>query len=302
MNYFGEIAAIATAVCWAITSTAFEDAGKRIGSVNLNLLRLLIGFVFLSIYTWISRGMILPLDASKEAWGWLMLSGLVGIVIGDLLLFEAFVKIGARVSMLIYSSVPPITGIIAYIFLGDVMNLPQIIGMCITLIGIGLVIFDRSGQGKDISEKSKVRLKHPVLGVLLAFGGAVGQAAGYIIGKYGMADFDAFASTQIRLIAGILAFVILFTIKGYWVSFFSVFKKMSALKSSVVGAFFGPFIGISLSLYAVQNMNPGVASTIIAITPVLLIPHAIFVKKEKIQLIEIVGSFVAISGIGIMYL
>lgn len=295
MSYLGETAAIATAVCWAITSTSFEDAGKRIGSVNLNLLRLVIGFVFLSVYTLITRGMVLPFDASNQAWGWLMLSGLIGVVIGDLLLFEAFVLIGARISMLIYSSVPPLTGIIAYFFLGEAMSGVQIFGMCITLCGISMVIFDGGKQ-------SKVKFKHPILGVALAFGGAIGQAAGYIIGKYGMADYDAFASTQIRLTAGIIAFVIIFTVKGYWKSFFVLFRKVSDLKSTVIGSFFGPFIGISLSLYAVQNMNPGVASTIISITPVLLIPYAILVKKEKIQLIEIIGSVVAISGIGIMYI
>ncbi len=277
-HYVGEIAAIATALCWAITSTAFEDAGKRIGSINLNLLRLLFGFTFLSIFTFITRGgMVLPLDASLEAWGgWLLLSGLVGIVIGDLLLFEAFVLIGARISMLIYASVPPLSGIIAFIFLGEAMTPPmQILGMFVTIIGIALVILD----GSDKSQK--VKLSHPVIGILLAFGGALGQAVGYIIGKYGMGDYDPFAATQIRLVGGIISFALIFTIKGYWKTFFPVFKELRALKSTTIGAFFGPFIGISLSLFAVQRINPGVASTLISITPVLLIPYAIVVKKRE---------------------
>lgn len=298
-TYIGEIAAIATAICWAITSTAFEDAGKRIGSVNLNLLRLLFAFVFLGIFTTLTRGLPLPLDASKEAWGWLMLSGLVGIVIGDLLLFEAFVLIGARISMLIYASVPPLTGIIAYLFLGEAMTAMQITGMLVTMAGIALVILD----GKSRSDGSKkVQLNHPVLGVLLAFGGSLGQAIGYIIGKYGMGDFDAFASTQIRLIGAIISFTILFTIKGYWKTFFPVFKEIKALKSTVIGAIFGPFIGISLSLFAVQRINPGVASTLISITPVLLIPYAIIVKKEQVILKEIFGSLIAIAGLAIMFI
>lgn len=297
-NYIGEISAIATAVCWAITSTAFEDAGKRIGSVNLNLLRLLFAFVFLSIYTLITRGLILPFDASTEAWSWLMLSGLVGIVIGDLLLFEAFVMIGARISMLIYASVPPLTGIIAFLFLGEAMRPMQILGMLITMSGIALVILD----GKSDDSKQKVKLNHPVMGILLAFGGSLGQAIGYIIGKYGMGDYDAFASTQIRLTGAILAFAILFTVKGYWKTFFPVFRHVKALKSTVIGAIFGPFIGISLSLYAVQRINPGVASTLISITPVLLIPYAVIVRKEKVVLKEVVGSLVAIGGLAVMFI
>ena len=294
--YIGEIAAIMTAVCWAITSTAFEDAGKKIGSVNLNLIRLLFAFVFLSIFTLITRGLVLPFDASAQAWGWLLLSGLVGIVIGDLLLFEAFVRIGARISMLIYSSVPPLSGLIAYLFLGEAMTPMQILGMFITINGIALVILDGGRDGE------KLKLKHPIAGILLAFGGALGQAAGYIIGKYGLGDYDPFAATQIRLLAGIISFTLLFTLRGYWGNFLNAFKHPSALKSTVIGSFFGPFIGISLSLLAVQRINPGVASTLISITPVLLIPYAIIVRKEKVVVKEIIGSLVAISGLALLFI
>lgn len=293
-DYVGEFAAIATALCWAITSTAFEDAGKKIGSVNLNLLRLLFGFVFLSIYTLITRGQLLPMDATPSTWGWLMLSGFIGVVLGDLMLFEAFVRIGARISMLIYASVPPLSALFAYIFLGESMTSIQMIGMVVTICGIALVILDGKGQ--------KLQFNHPVAGILLAFGGAIGQAAGYIVGKYGMGNYDAFASTQIRLVAGIVSFILIFTFKGYWKTFFPIFKKPKALGSTVIGAIFGPFVGISLSLYAVQKINPGVASTLIAITPILLIPYAVFVKKETIKVRDIIGSMIAIVGVAMMFL
>lgn len=293
-TYIGETAAIATALCWAITSTAFEDAGKKIGSVNLNLLRLLFGFLFLSTYTLITRGYLLPTDASPSTWGWLMLSGFIGLALGDLMLFEAFVRIGARISMLIYASVPPLSALFAYVFLGESMTVIQMIGMFVTLTGITMVIID--GQGK------KVHFNHPLIGLLLAFGGAVGQASGYIIGKYGMGAYDAFASTQIRLIAGIISFITLFTVRGYWQSFIPIFRKPRLLGSTIIGAIFGPFIGISLSLFAVQQINPGVASTLIAITPILLIPYAIFVKKEHVKFQDILGSLVAITGVGMMFI
>ncbi len=274
-NYLGEIAALSTAVCWAVTATAFEHSAKKIGSMNLNLTRLFIGLFFLSTYTWISRGYFLPTDANTSAWMWLMLSGLVGIVIGDLLLFEAFVLIGSRISMLIYASVPPLSGLMAYLFLGERMTGMQILGMFMTLTGIAIVIL--------IAEKgsNKVSFSHPVKGILFAFGGAFGQAAGYIIGKFGMASYDPFSSTQIRLIAGIIGFSLLFTLKGHWKNYRESFKRKDALASLTLGSFFGPFLGISLSLYAIQKINPGVASTLISITPIILIPYAFFVKKNK---------------------
>jgi len=296
MIFAGEIAAVATAGCWAVTSMVFEDAGKKMGSMNLNLLRLLIGFLFLSLYTLISRGHFLPSDAGGEAWGWLLLSGFVGIVLGDLLLFEAFVMIGARISMLIYASVPPVSGIFAYFFLGEAMTINQIAGMLVTIGGIALVILDGKTGGRGL------KFSHPVLGVFFAFGGALGQAGGYIIGKFGMGGYDPFAATQIRLIAGILSFVLLFTVRGLWTGFFPALRNGSAVKSAVIGSFFGPFIGISLSLYAVQRINPGVASTLISITPILLILYAVTVRKEKVALREIAGSCIAIGGLGVMFL
>jgi len=296
MIYAGEIAAIGTAICWAITSTSFEDAGKRIGSFNLNLIRLLFGFLFLTTYNFFSRGYLLPMDASSDAWLWLLLSGIVGIVLGDLLLFEAFVRIGARISMLIYASVPPLSGIIAYIFLGDSMTFLEILGMMIVLFGIAMVILDGGKKGE------KIKFSHPVIGILLAFGGALGQSAGYIIGKYGLGDYDPFAATQIRLIAGIISFTLLFTLKGQWPSFIQVLKSPKQLKSTVIGSFFGPFLGISLSLFAVQRINPGVASTLISITPILLIPYVVIVKKEKVALKEVIGSIVAVIGLAILFI
>jgi len=295
-NFVGEIAALATAACWAVTATSFEHSAKKIGSMNLNLSRLFIGLFFLSMFTWITRGYFLPTDAGLSEWSWLLLSGLVGIVLGDLLLFEAFVLIGSRISMLIYASVPPLSGIMAYVFLGEKMTSIQVLGMFLTLSGIASVIL--------VAEKGsrKVSLSHPVKGVLFAFGGAFGQAAGYIIGKFGMASYDPFSSTQIRLIAGIIGFALLFTIRGHWPKYAQSFKRKDALATLTLGSFFGPFLGISLSLFAIQRINPGVASTLISITPIILIPYAFFVRKERVELREIGGTLLALVGIAVMFM
>jgi len=294
-SYMGEIAALSTAFCWAVTATSFEHSAKKIGSMNLNLSRLFIGLLFLSTFTWFTRGHFLPTDANASEWIWLLISGLIGIVIGDLLLFEAFVLVGSRISMLIYASVPPLSGLMAFLFLGERMTGLQMLGMLLTLGGIASVILVAEKDSK------KVSFSHPVKGVLFAFGGALGQAAGYIIGKFGMASYDPFSSTQIRLIAGIIGFTVLFTIKDYWSKYFESFKRKDALATLTLGSFFGPFLGISLSLYAIQKINPGVASTLISITPIILIPYAFFIKKEKIAFREVTGTLIALSGVAIMF-
>src|SRR6056297_2848060 len=162
-QHLGEIAALATALCWAANALFFEDAGRRVGSIAVNIIRIYLGLLFLSLFTWITRGFILPLDASSHAWIWLGLSGLVGLVIGDLLLFEAFVVVGARVSMLIMSLVPIITAFISWLILGESMTVLEIVGMIITITGVCLVILERRDGSKIF------KFRHPIAGILFAF-------------------------------------------------------------------------------------------------------------------------------------
>ncbi|MCF8327067.1 MAG: DMT family transporter, partial [Bacteroidales bacterium] len=155
-QYYGEIAGVATAVCWTATSMFFEAAGKRIGSLSVNLIRLFIAFALLGTVNWISRGLFLPMDASMHNLLWLALSGIIGFTIGDLLLFKAFVVVGARISMLVMALSPPIAAIGGWLILGETMDVTAILGMAITLTGIMMVVLNR--PVKTVNGK-KARLK-----------------------------------------------------------------------------------------------------------------------------------------------
>ena len=290
-NHIGEFSSLLTAICWTITSLAFESAGKRVGSLSVNIIRLLMAFIFLGIISLVRNDTFIPLDADYNTWGWLLLSGLIGFVIGDLLLFQAFVEIGARISMLMMSLAPPLAALFGWIIIGEQLGFYHIIGMVITLSGIAIVIISKP------TEQSKMKLSYPLRGLLLAFGGATGQGLGLVISKLGMKDYDPFLSTQIRVIAGIGGFGILFSFYGYWSNFKNAIKNTSALKRISLGAFFGPFLGVSLSLLAIQHTSTGVASTIMAIVPVLIIAPAAIIFKEKITLKEVLGAIIAIGGV-----
>jgi drug/metabolite transporter (DMT)-like permease len=131
--HLGEIAALVTAACWTVTAIVFESAGKRIGSLSVNYIRLVIAFFLIGIYNLITRGMFLPIDASGRSWFLLFISGLIGLVIGDLFLFQAYVEIGSRIGLLIMACSPPITALISFFILGEKLSLLQIIGMFITI-------------------------------------------------------------------------------------------------------------------------------------------------------------------------
>lgn len=294
-SHLGEIAALATACCWTVTALAFEASGRRVGSLVVNLIRLCLGFAFLSLYTLIFRGRLLPLDATPHAWLWLSLSGVVGFFLGDLFLFRAFVIIGSRISMLIMASVPPLTALCGWLLMREVLTLTHWFGMTLTLAGIAWVILERQPRGEGTT------LSRPLSGILFAWGGALGQAGGLVLSKYGMKDYDAFAATQIRGIAGIICFVLLFTVLRRWSRFRPIWRDGRSLGIISLGAFFGPFLGVSLSLLAVQHTATGIAATIMALVPVLIIAPAVILFRERLTVREVVGALLAVGGVAILF-
>lgn len=279
---------------------AFESAGKRVGALSLNLIRLLIGLVFLSIYNAIVNDGFLPL-ATGYQWFWLILSGLVGFVLGDLFLFRAFILIGARISMLIMSLVPPITALIGWITLGEILSGIEFLGMAVCMAGIILVMI--SGNNKDRGfHLKKGKMGPVVLGSLLALGGAIGQAAGLVLSKKGMQDMDAFEATQIRIMAGVVGFLIVITLFRRWKHVHAALKDLKAMKYMTIGSFTGPFLGVSFSLLAVQHTDTGVAATLMALTPVFIIPPAILFRKERIHPMEIIGALISVGGVALFFL
>lgn len=300
MSYLGEFSALLTALFWTVTSLSFEAAGKRVGSLQVNLIRLVIAFFIYSLYLKITRGMFLPLDAGMERWLWLSLSGVVGFVLGDLLLFQAFVVVGARVAMLIMSLSPPVTALISWLMLGEVLTPMNWLGMGVTLTGISLVVLKRErGNG---STRRKITSAYSLKGILLAFGGAVGQAAGLVLSKRGMGSYDAFASSQIRVIAGMVGFLIIILMMRRWPMILRALRNKPAMRLISLGSLFGPFLGVSFSLLAVQHTQAGIAATIMAIVPVLIIPPAVLIFRERINWKEITGALITVAGVMLFFL
>jgi drug/metabolite transporter (DMT)-like permease len=295
-NHIGEFAALLTAFFWTVTSLAFESAGNKIGSVAVNILRLVIGYIFLSIFTLMHRGMIFPVDADSETWFWLVLSGFVGFVFGDLFLFKSYTVIGSRFAMLIMTLVPPITAFFGFIILGEKLTLFNFLGMTLAFFGIALAIFSRNEKGEKWSLKLSPR------GILYAFGGAVGQALGLILSKMGIKDYDPFAATQIRILAGITGFAFLVTVLKRWKTVASAVVNRPAMLSTTLGAFFGPFLGVSFSLISIKYTEAGIASTIMALVPVLIILPAVVLYKQKATFAEVAGAVISVAGVALFFI
>jgi drug/metabolite transporter (DMT)-like permease len=301
MIYAGELAALSTVLCWTLGSQFFEAAGKRAGSLSVNLVRLMMAFFLFCITLAVTRGEIIPTDFPPEAWKWLIISGLIGFSFGDMCLFAAFVEIGPRVSMLIMTLAAPLTALIGWAFLEETYSPRQWLGVTVTLLGVSWVVLKRNGNTPKSKDSKLWDRDITMRGILLATGGAVGQAVGYIFSKVGMMNggdyLDPFASTQIRSIGGIIGFTVLFFILRWWPKVLLAVKDIPAMGFTAAGAFFGPYLGVSLSLLALHYTTTGVASTIMSIIPITLIPFAIFLHKERVGIHGFLGAFVAIGGV-----
>jgi drug/metabolite transporter (DMT)-like permease len=169
-------------------------------------------------------------------------------------------------------------------------------GMVLTFTGISLAIFNRE------ESSNKISLRFSFKGLLFAFGGAVGQALGLVLSKYGMDGYDAFASTQIRIIAGLFGFGILISILKRWKSVYQALYHKHGMTRIAIGSFFGPFLGVSFSLLALKYTQAGIASTIMAIVPVLIIIPAVFVFKQKVTWIEAIGAIISVLGVSLFFI
>lgn len=305
-NAVGILAGLSTALLWTATAVCFEVAAKRLGTLAVNVLRLALALMLFAALALVRFGRLWPVGLTMHAWSYLGLSGLVGFVIGDVLLFRAFMLIGARMSMLIYASVPFMTAIAGFVFLDERMSGRAVAGMAITVTGITLAVAGKRSTTKEAATNR-------ALGVLLAFGGAVGQAAGLLLGKHGAQDLDSFSATQIRVCFGLAGFVLLTLVAGRAGNVLGTIKQAATasdvqharllrggLLVMAVGSLLGPFLGVSLGLLSAQLLPTGTASTLMSTVPVLLIPVSAFLFRESVALSEVAGAILAVGGVAVL--
>ena len=295
----GQWAALATAICWAFSALCFDVAARRLGALILNPIRLVLAFGFLTLLAWGLRGVALPVDAPPRAWAWLAVSGLVGFVFGDFCLFRAFLLMGPRLSMLMMALAPPLTAIIGWLLLGELLTGRDLAGMTLTVTGIAWAVLERRPAEGDSRTPDR---RATIAGVVFGFCGALGQAGGLVLSKLGMGDYDAVAATQVRVLAGIAGYAVLFLLFHWWRRMKPALRDGRALSFAALGAFFGPCVGVSLSLYAVHRTVSGVAASIMALTPILLIPLVVLLRRERVGFGGVAGAAVAVAGVAVLFL
>jgi len=289
----GELAALGTATAWTGSSLAFEAAARRIGSLSLNFLRVTMALGWLTAAAWLIRGRALPTDATDAQWAYLATSGLVGMVLGDLCTFRAYVEFGARRTMVVSTVTPILTAALAWLFLDERVTAREALAMAVIVGGVLLAVRERGGD-----PASRTRLWR---GAALAAAGALGQAGGLLLSKRGLAGYSAIAGTQIRVATGVVGFALVLTLAGWWPRLRAALGDRRALGWTAIGALFGPGIGVALSLYAVSHAHTGVAASLMALPPVLVLPLVI-ARGERVGARGVVGALIAVGGTALIAL
>ena len=297
----GEIAALATSLCWALTSIQFTLAGRRIGSQVVNRVRLVLALICLSLAHLLLYGELWPLHAESFRWCWLGLSGTIGLVLGDACLFQAFVFIGPRRSMLLMTLVPVITTLLAWGWLGETLNPLEMGAVLVTVAGVAWVVSEsQRGQAQGTPATSQRRY---ALGVLLGLGGALGQALGLVTAKQGLVgDFPSLSATLIRTIVATGVIWLLTLIQGQVGSTGRALGDRKAWPLLIGGSLVGPVLGVWLSMTAVQQAQVGIASTLMALSPIMLIPLERWVFHERPSSRSVFGTLLALSGATVIFL
>lgn len=300
MNFYGEIAALLTAVCWSFNSVVFTRAGKRVGAVTVNIMRLWIAVPALALLHWLLFATPFPFAIEPRRFLYLGVSGLIGFVIGDTMLFESFLLIGPRLAMLLALLVPVFSTLLAWVWLGETLRLPEIFSILVTIGGVAWVVAEKTAP---VAAAASIQPRKYRLGILLAAGGAVGQAVGLLFSRLGLAGgYSAISATLVRVTVAALALVLLSLFQGKIHAHLAKMKDKKALLEISAGALTGPALGVVLSLEAIAHAPIGVASTLMSLTPVILLPVSYFLFKEKITSRAIVGTLIALLGVILLFL
>ena len=309
-DHLGELAALGTSFLFSLTSIFFTYSGREVGSLLTNRARLLFAFGFILVIHWITFGQPLPTNAAPDRWLVLIISGLIGFVIGDGCLFQAFLLVGPRISMLMMAFAPALSVIFAWLFLGESLSPQELVIISVILLGIAWVVSERPKSVHGVDEAlpteldSKRDTRQHIIGLLFALGATVGQASGFILSKVGLAnDFPALSGTLIRLVGAFVAIWLVSIVRGELASSATTLRRHPrATRYILMGSLVGPVLGVWLSLIAVQRSSVGVSSTLSSLAPIVLIPISYFVFRERISKRAIIGTVVVIAATAALFL
>jgi drug/metabolite transporter (DMT)-like permease len=324
-GHLGELAGLGAAFCWVFTSLAFAAAGRRIGPTAVNITRIFLALLVLLVINRVLFGHFIP-DIRPESLALLAISGVIGLALGDQLLFTALVDVGPRISTLLMTLAPPVAALLAWPALHEALGPVQIAGISVTTGGIAWVVLERPAGTRP----PRYRPQHRVRGVMLGGLAGVCQAVGLILSKLGMGHVpnagwervDPWIATMYRMMFAAVGISIAVGVMRWRANRRTVDRAMDisaetahlppsgraedqrripvALLMVCLGTAFGPVLGVWCSMVAVDRAAAGIAATLMAMTPVFVLPFAVWIEREHVSWRAVGGAMVAVGGVAIL--
>ncbi len=294
MPFIGEISALSAAVIWSFSSFLFTSAAIKVGAMQLNINRMIFATVFLVVTMLIFN---ISFYLGTEQILYLTVSGFFGLALGDTFLFKAFKEVGPRISTLVMSINPAIAAVLAWIIAGETLDALSITGIAVTLTGIFVVLLEKP--------KNDSKFKINAVGLVSAFIGAAGQAVGLVFAKMAnnVGDINFVVATFYRLSTATVLLIPMGMIIRQYKNPLEIYKKdIKILGTIILASFLGPYLGITLSFLAVVHTKIGIASTLMSIMPVTMLPLVVLIDKEKLSFVSVTGAIFAVAGIALLFL
>ena len=309
-NYIGEIISLGVACSWTIAALSSEVGSRRLGVFVMNVWRMLLALLFSVCLMWLTMGEPFPLYAGAEAWSWLLLSGVVGYFFGDWCLFNSYLTIGSRYGQLFMTLAPMFAALSAWVSIGQTLSAGSLIAMSVTIVGISISVLGRGNH-------HKLSIQLPAKGVLYGIGAGMGQGVGLVLSKIGLDYYTAdvpvavlpqvenylpFGANLIRCLAGLLCFTIWLLVRGEGSKMRTSIHNHKGMLAMLTAVISGPFVGVGFSLMAVQYTAAGIASTIMATTPILILLPSYYLFHQKITWKGFIGACISVVGVSLFFL
>lgn len=281
-------------MCWAVL-------GRRVNPTSVAVVRLVFAVGALAAIHAVVFGTLWPVNIPSRAFWVLCLSGVAGAALGDLCYFHSLNLIGPRLTMTIASLAPVIAALLVLLPpLRERMTWPQVAGMLVAVGGVAWVVSERRGREAWPTTPRSFRR-----GVALGLLSALFQAVGFVGSRLGMNAFSAapvppFSASLVRVAAACVGCWFVVACSGRARATLTPFRSRSNLVWLLLGVAAGPVVGIWLSMVALQGAATGVASTLISMSPLALIPFTWAAYGERPTWGRVLATAVALSGIALM--
>ena len=290
--------ALLTVLLFACSGVASERAARFWGGQLANLLRLFFAGAILMAGTLL----LYPASLRPETFGWLFFSGVVGFGLGDIALFLAYVRIGARLTVLLNLCTAPIwSSLTEWIWLGTGLTLGEITAGAVILCGVVLAILSRSPSKPHGIGAGWV-------GILCGLAAGMGQGIGAVISRHAFGEaaregfvLNGFSAAAQRVCGGFLT-VLLVVIIAAWVGKhhirpLSLTRKGAACGWLLASTLCGPVLGVTCFQWSLLQLPAGLATAVVAMTPIAMIPLVMVVDGERPRAMSVAGACLAVAGV-----